>query len=216
MTDDMTGAAGAGTSSHGQWLDTLARAETENAWLVIAPSCADELNDAWAAYNTGVFGLRNVPDAHALLSSMSHAPMDEIEKWWDADRLGMFTHGDQDALVWFMESGGHESRIHWVDPLGWNARPWHYSGSLQDAPVCHFPGHPDKTLAISEFALRMGTDQSLVRPGTPEGRRHAVHAQVPAVGRAGVRVRRISVGSRRLARRVVRKLLWIREHRSWS
>lgn len=27
MTDDITGAAGAGTSSHGQWLDTLARAE---------------------------------------------------------------------------------------------------------------------------------------------------------------------------------------------
>lgn len=196
--------------------DTIEQAESADAWMVISPSCDDELNGAWAAYNTGVFALRNTPVSHALLAAMADAPMDEIEAWWDPERLGMFTSGDQDALVWFMDSGGHGESIHWVDPLRWNARPWHYTSSLTDAPVCHFPGQPDKTLAITEFARRMRTDETLVRHGTVNGRPRGLHAQVPAVGRAGARVRQASVQSRRLGRRLARKAEWIRENRRWS
>lgn len=196
--------------------DTLTAAEATTSWLVIAPSCDDELNGAWAAYNTGVFALRNSPDAHALLASMAAAPMAEIEEWWDSDRLGMFTKGDQDALVWFVETNGHQSAIHWADPLRWNARPWHYATALDDAPVCHFPGHPDKTLAITEFAHRLGTDETLVHPGKIAGHSRGLHAQVPSVGATAVRVRQVSLEAQGLGRRLQRKAAWIRENRRWS
>ena len=195
--------------------DAIAEAESRDAWLVIAPSVDDELNGAWAAYNTGVFALRNTPDAHALLAAMTDAPMDEVEEWWDTERLGMFTHGDQDALVWFVESNGHGPSVHWVDPLGWNARPWHYRGSLEDAPVCHFPGHPDKTLAIAAFARRMRTDETLVRPRGSRTR-GGLHAQVPSTGPAGGGLRSASLTGRQLLRRVRRKVDWVRETGSWS
>lgn len=196
--------------------DTLEKAEQEGAWLAIAPSCTDELNGAWAAYNTGVFALRNAPEARALLDAMADAPMAEIESWWDTDRLGMFTHGDQDALVWFIETNAHQGDIYWADPLKWNARAWHYVRGLDDAPVCHFPGQPDKTLAITEFARRMSTDETLVRAGSVGGRPRGMHAQVPAAGPAGVRVRQASLMSQGLVRRVRRKAAWIREQRRWS
>lgn len=196
--------------------DEIAAAEAEGSWLVIAPSCDDELNGAWAAYNTGVFALRRTPEAESLLESMAHAPMAEIEAWWDADRLGMFTRGDQDALVWFMETNALSGSIRWVDPLRWNARPWHFSVGLDDAPVCHFPGHPDKTLAITSFARRMGTDETLVRERKASHRARSVHGQVAVAGPVSEVVRRTSLRGQQLGRRVRRKAAWVREHRRWS
>lgn len=196
--------------------ETIATAEKEDKWLVISPSCSDELNGAWAAYNTGVFALRNGREAHALLRVMTDAPMAKIQSWWDADRLGMFTEGDQDALVWFMETGGHQDSIHWADPLRWNARPWHYRGGVEDPPVCHFPGQPDKTLAITEFANRMGTDGSLLKGSEPRGSRGGLHNQVPLATPWGARLRRASLGGQHLARRVQLKIAWLRDTRRWS
>jgi len=196
--------------------DTLEEAERKKAWLTIAPSCDDELNGAWAAYNTGVFALKNTPRAHELLAAMASAPMAEIEEGWDNDRLGVFTHGDQDALVWFLESNNLQDAISWADPMRWNARPWHYGIGLDLPPVCHFPGQPDKTLAITELARRLGTDETLVLRGNVSGRPRGIHAQVPAVGLTGLRLRQASVRSQRAARRVTRKAIWIREHRRWA
>lgn len=196
--------------------DAIDDADRGDAWLVIAPSCADELNGAWAAYNTGVFALRNSPDSRALLSAMSEAPMEEIQRWWDIQRLGVFTQGDQDALAWFVEQRGYRESVHWVDPLGWNARPWHYRDALDDAPVCHFAGQPDKTLAIMEFAQRMGTDETLVRPGVARRADRGLHAQVAVASNAGVRLRRTSLRGQHLVRRVRRKVTWVRENRRWS
>lgn len=196
-------------------VDAIGEAEDAEAWLAIAPSCDDELNGAWAAYNTGVFALRNVPEAHELLEFMSTAPMDEIEARWNHRDWGMFTGGDQDALVWFMETRQRLGAIHWVDPLAWNARPWHYRDAAHEPPVCHFPGHPDKTLAISEMARRRGTDASLVRPRVP-GRDIGLHRQLPETSRADAALRRASLRGRRAALRARMKIAWIREHRRWS
>lgn len=196
--------------------DTVEAAQEAGAWLAIAPSCDDELNGAWAAYNTGVFALRRSPEAHRLLAAVAEASMAEIERWWDEDRLGVFTHGDQDALVWFVETGGHLGAVHRVDPLRWNARPWHYRAALDDPPVCHFAGQPDKSLAIADLARRLGTDESLVLAGPVRSTGHGLHAQVAGVGSTAMQVRRASLASRRLARRISRKIAWVREHRSWS
>ena len=194
----------------------VAAAHAAGSWLVIAPSVSDELNGAWAAYNTGVFALRKCETSSAFLELLRDPPLQEIEAWWDYERYGMFTRGDQDVLVWFVEAHGHETGVRWVDPLRWNARPWSYVSALTDSPVCHFPGHPDKTLSVRDFARRWGTDETLCVPSSASLRQGGIHAQVPATNAAGAIVRRLSLKQRSLRKRVRLKAQWIRQHRSWS
>lgn len=187
------------------------------SWLVIAPSCPEELNGAWAAYNSGVFALRNSGEARALLETALAPPLADIERWWDAGRLGVFTRGDQDVIAWFVETHGYGEGIHWVDPLSWNARPWYFTESLTDHPVCHFPGHPDKTLAIARFARRWGVASNLVPGSEPDGSFvEGISRQVPSATRGSVAARRLALASRQLRRRVVRKLRWLRDTGRWS
>lgn len=191
-------------------------ADSKGSWLVIAPSVPDELNGAWGAYNTGVFALRNTTTSDDLLAVLRDPPLAEIESWWDHDQFGVFTHGDQDVLVWFVETQGHAAGVHWVDPLGWNARPWSYVHGLSDSPVCHFPGHPDKTLSIRDFAKRWGTDETLIRTEAPTLHQRGLHAQVPSTTRSGAALRRLSLRRRATWKRARLKLDWVRHHRRWS
>lgn len=203
------------TDIESDWLRReIAAAERTGAWLVIAPSAEDELNGAWAAYNTGVFAVRNCAQGRELVGPLNAPNLDEVERWWDATRLGMFTRGDQDVLVWFVESQGHRDSIRWVEPRGWNARPWHYTRSLKDAPVCHFPGHPDTSLAIHDFARRLGTDMTLTRV-TSVVQDTGLHAQVPRLSTHDAAARRLSLRGRAAAKRVRLKYAWLREHRTW-
>ena len=191
-------------------------AHAAGKWLVIAPSVDDELNGAWAAYNTGVMALRNCAESRELLALLSDPPLGAIEHWWDRSKFGVFTEGDQDVVVWFIEAHGRADGVHWVDPLRWNARPWIYTKSLTDAPVCHVPGHPDKTLSIRQFAQRLGTDETLCRAGHPTNPSRAMHIQVPTISAPEALVRRASLSLRQLTKRARRKVEWIRHERSWS
>lgn len=195
---------------------TIADAEEAGAAVAIAPSVPDELNGAWAAYNSGVLALRNTPAVREMLELALDPPLDEIRAWWDAERLGVFTQGDQDVFVWYLENGRGDL-VHWVDPMRWNARPWHYRASLDEHPVCHFPGHPDKTLAIAEFAARMGTGPTLVAGSSPaRGLLTRPTAQLPRISTASLVTRRLIRRYEAARKRVVLKARWIKETGRWS
>lgn len=197
--------------------DTLEAADRDGHAIVVAPSTDTELNGAWAAYNTGVVALRRSLETRTLLGMMRSADMRAVEEWWDSSRLGMFTNGDQDALVWALEPSGCAEAVRLADPLRWNSRPWYYRNRLSDCPVCHFPGHPDKTLAIHQLGRRLGVDETLT-----EGTSFAppllssVDAQVPRISTAGLIARAALRSSTSLAQRTARKYHWVRETGRWS
>lgn len=197
--------------------DAIGQAEAQGAFLAIAGSVPDELNGAWAAYNTGVFALRCDARSAELLGAMARVDLDELQAWWDPQRLGMFTHGDQDALVWFVETQGLAEQIHWVDPDEWNSRPWRYSSSLSEHPVVHFPGHRDKTLAIADFAHRFGVGDTLV-PGLFAARVwvEPLGGQRPGASRTSLAARRALRRGQDLTKRVRLKWHWIRDNGTWS
>lgn len=194
---------------------TIAEADAAGRFVAVAPSVDDELNGAWAAYNSGVLALKSCPETEEMLRIALDPPLEEIKAWWDTDRWGVFTNGDQDVFVWYLETR-HPDGVHWVDPLRWNARPWNYASGLNEHPVCHFPGHPDKTLAIAEFAGRMGVGPTLVAGSDPRRRLFTpTSAQVPRISEVGLRLRRagrvISAGRKR----VLLKVRYVRETGRW-
>lgn len=89
-----------------------------------------------------------------------HLP--QVRDWWDDERHGTFTGGDQDIFVWWMETGGYADRVSVVGHGEPNSRGHYYDSSLSDAFAMHFCGYPDKKIGVVAFAQRFGIGQKLV------------------------------------------------------
>ncbi len=139
--------------------DLLARAEAGGKMLVIADSPTNVAGQ-WTLVNSGVWAIRSVPAAHDLLTLALSVTTEEVERWWRPEH-GYFTKGDQDAMLWAIETGGFRDSIDIVDHALINARPYEYGTSLTDRFICHFPGFSDKLLAVDQFAARFGLDDTL-------------------------------------------------------
>lgn len=178
-------------------------AESEGDILVIAEGPV-EPNGFWSTVNTGVFALKNCPEGRALLRLVAETDIDEIQRWWVAERDGTFTGGDQDAFVWALREGlpGLWDRTRVVGHRELNSRPHHYESGLDDAFIVHFAGYPDKVLGAIDFAARFGVGQELL----PEDVLDEMNVIVrDPVGPAEVARRRARWSARSFAKRPVRR-----------
>ncbi len=192
--------------------DAIAETEARDGFLFLASSCDEELNGAWAAVNTGVMGWRNDERSLRLIELAWNAPMDEVEEWWDRERYGVFTRGDQDALYWGMHTTDLHEGVHLVDPQRINSRPRYFTASSTDRTVCHFPGYPDKHVAVHEFARRFGLDGSLLPRDVAA---EFGVATPPVLGTVAHARRRGTLARRAAAKRVRLKYDWVRTTRRW-
>lgn len=130
--------------------------------------CGSPVNPegGWTWMSAGQLLVRNTPSMHRLLDAVLATDLATVRAWWDEERLGLFTRGDQDALVHQLLRDGSE----WAGAYrrdGWerfNSRPYHYRDRLDEHFVCHFavPGGRPKLELVREFAERMGTTTALV------------------------------------------------------
>lgn len=141
--------------------DFIHAAERHDKFLVIAEG-AVEPNGWWSKINTGVLLLRNDARAHKLLDLMSTAELSRVREWWDEDRDGLFTNGDQDQMWWALTSSGLVEDAVIVEHQLLNSRGHYYQDGLDDAFAMHFCGHRDKPLGIARFAKRFRVGQELV------------------------------------------------------
>ncbi|MCO0634247.1 hypothetical protein NGH33_09940, partial [Micrococcus yunnanensis] len=139
----------------------ISEAERDDISLVIAEG-PTEPNGFWSRINTGVMLLRNDETARTIVESTSTADLATVRAWWDDDRDGLFTHGDQDQMWWAIQTGGHAERVRIVGHRELNSRGHYYEDSLTDAFVMHFTGYPDKELGIARFADRFDIGQEIV------------------------------------------------------
>ncbi|EWS81730.1 hypothetical protein [Brachybacterium phenoliresistens] len=175
--------------------DQVRQAEESGEFLVIAEGPL-EPNGFWSKINSGVVLLRNDARGTELLRRLTSVPLETVRSWWDEDRDGVFTGGDQDQMWWALNESGllHEARI--VSHRDLNSRGHYYESSLTDNAVMHFCGHRDKALGIARFAQRFGIGHELVpdhlldrysvRRRSPMGRAElaARAARQEAIGRA--------------------------------
>lgn len=141
--------------------DQIAAADTENQIIVIADGPL-EPNGFWSKINTGVVAFKNCEENIELLHQFHSLPLEEVREWWNDDRDGLFTNGDQDQLWMALNTSGLIERTRIVDSLRWNSRGHYYKNSLSDAAIMHFCGYPDKEIGVAQFAQRFGIGQELV------------------------------------------------------
>ena len=139
----------------------IEQAEANGKSIVIADGPL-EPNGFWSIVNTGVMCLKRSPEVFELLDLMDDGHLAKAREWWDGQRHGTFTGGDQDLFVWWMETKGHRDRVEIVDHRQLNSRGHYYDDSLSDAFVMHFCGYPDKKIGVVAFADRFGIGQELV------------------------------------------------------
>lgn len=145
--------------------DTIRRlineAERSEQFLVIAEG-PEEPNGFWSRINTGVFLVKNDERGRRLLDLMTGVDLAEVRAWWEDDRDGVFTGGDQDQMWWALSTHGFLESTKIVGHRELNSRGHYYDNSLGDAFVMHFAGHRDKPLGIARFADRFGIGHELV------------------------------------------------------
>lgn len=139
----------------------ISEAELHDHIMVIANGPL-EPNGFWSVVNTGVMALKNCPEIFDLIDHMDDENLEKARAWWDEGLHGTFTGGDQDLLVWWMETTGMLDRVAIVDHRELNSRGHYYEASLNDAFVMHFCGYPDKAMGVVAFANRFGVGQELV------------------------------------------------------
>jgi hypothetical protein len=141
--------------------ELIEQAEADGQVLVIAEGPL-EPNGFWSVVNSGVMCLKNSPEIEELLDAMTDESLEKARRWWDPETHGTFTGGDQDILVWWMETHGRREQVSIVGHRELNSRGHYYDESLKDAFVMHFCGYGDKPIGVVAFAKRFGVGQELV------------------------------------------------------
>ena len=56
----------------------------------------------------GQFFIRNSPQTLGLLDAVARTDLAMVKAWWDPERYGLFTNGDQDAFVYQLQGPGSD------------------------------------------------------------------------------------------------------------
>ena len=128
--------------------------------------CASPVNPegGWTYLSSGNFFLRNCPAGRRLIEAAQATPLDMVKAWWDPARLGMFTGGDQDALVYQVRTDPEfAQRVTILEFERFNTRPYHFERAGQHF-LTHFTTQPavSKSAQMAAFAARFGLNPFLV------------------------------------------------------
>ncbi|MCX5967295.1 MAG: hypothetical protein NTV57_06565 [Cyanobacteria bacterium] len=144
-----------------QGLESFTEGVGDDIFLIV---CASPVNPQgkWTYLSSGQFFIRNTSSARCFLKDVYNSDLKKIGDWWNGERLGMFTNGDQDAIVYNLFSSKLMSSIARLDYTCFNCRPYHYQDRLDEHFLVHFPGVPDKRQAVDIFAKRVKGDLTLL------------------------------------------------------
>ncbi|WP_053386822.1 hypothetical protein [Leucobacter japonicus] len=135
----------------------------ERAGFIFCESPVNAGKQTWIS--SGNFFVRNTPKAFEVLRSVAESYRDErIREWWDAERFGYYTHGDQDAFVYHLNTNPKYQKRGFVERLpydAFNARPFHFERKLDEHFLVHFTGD-EKGRQAAEFANRFGSTEAMI------------------------------------------------------
>ena len=130
--------------------------------LVICKSPVNE--GAWTWISSGQFLLRRCDAAFEILDRALAIDPSRVRAWWDETTYGLYTNGDQDALVYVLATEARlRNACERMDYTAFNARPFHYRLELGEHRLVHFSSRAvEKRVSMTEFAARMNANSFLV------------------------------------------------------
>lgn len=135
----------------------------------------------WTWMSSGSMFIRNSKVGRRFVEAVMETDLHEVKAWWDPERLGMWTGGDQDAIVYqlltnpeFQEEGFYVR----LEPREFNSRPGHFTQGPFEHFLLHFTGN-DKGRQALEFARKWGLSDALTYPKEVKGLRGLFPAPVP-------------------------------------
>jgi hypothetical protein len=126
--------------------------------------CKSPINQgAWTYISSGNFLIRRCPQTLDALSQVMRTNLDEVKDWWDEKKFGMFTNGDQDAIVFQMTRGVFDKYLI-LDYQRFNTRPFHYKNKASEHFLCHFTHAPGLTKQeqMDRFCQKFGLSDCLL------------------------------------------------------
>lgn len=136
--------------------------EAPDATVIMCES--PDRDGVWTWVSSGNFLIRNTPEALAFLRDVIATDLEVVREWWDPAVYGKFTRGDQDAIVYLLNTHPVYSREGFLSRLpytAFNTRPEHFERP-RDHFLVHFTGG-DKRGMAQEFGERFDLPESLTR-----------------------------------------------------
>ena len=122
----------------------------------------------WTFLSSGNFFFKNCLEVHEFFAGALESQMSEIKGWWDESKLGIFTNGDQDKIVWKLFHDPCIFEMTRVVPYElFNTRPYHFEASPEEHFLVHFavPGKT-KEESLREFQTRFKFKNDSLIPDT--------------------------------------------------
>jgi galactosyl transferase GMA12/MNN10 family len=114
--------------------------------------------------SSGQFLLRNTARSHRFVAAALATDLTQVQAWWGS-HLGLFTKGDQDALVYLMETDPMFAApfCSILDHQHFNNRDFEYESRLEEHFLLHFTGKK-KVQDKLRFCERMGVNEYICPP----------------------------------------------------
>tara|TARA_B100001175_G_scaffold287849_1_gene270588 strand:+ start:154 stop:849 length:696 start_codon:yes stop_codon:yes gene_type:complete len=130
--------------------------------IMIFPKSPVNPNGGWTFLTSGSFFFKNNQEVKNFFQKVLVRNIEEVKNWWDFNKYGIFTNGDQDRIVYeLVKDEDLMSKIALVNYEIFNTRPYHFK-KINDHFLVHFAGN-NKAKAIQKFKLDFSfNDTSLV------------------------------------------------------
>ncbi len=129
--------------------------------------CKSPINEGrWTWISSGQFFLRSTKKARQFLDAVLATDPDRVRDWWNVEKFGLYTSGDQDSMVYVLatdprfQEGEFFTRL---DYSTFNLREFHYKARLDEHRLVHFASNIiSKDQLLKQFIQRLGLNQYLV------------------------------------------------------
>lgn len=143
-------------------LETFIKSNLEAEFIVCKSPSTKEL---FTRISSGQFLLKNTPRAKQFIADALATDLKQVQKWWHKS-LGMFTKGDQDALVYLTETMDQYRQpfMKILEHNNFNNRDFEYEKSVEEHFLVHFTGS-NKIRDQAAFCTRLSCSQYICPPG---------------------------------------------------
>jgi len=125
--------------------------------ILAFPKSPINLQGGWTYLSSGNFYFKPNEEVHDFFNKVLHTDIIQVQRWWNPDLYGIFTHGDQDRIVYQLMRNPEIRAKTAILPWDlFNYRPYHFKSRPDEHFLVHFAVNIPKIDAIEDFKTRFG------------------------------------------------------------